>query len=108
MNIVSKINKNNPKNPGLKYEKNKLKKVQKMPKGFFVTRDKSEIDLIIDAPFGVIPIEIKLGHKIKKGMLTALKTFLKDTNAQLGILVNNSDKIEFPANNIIQIPVHYF
>jgi len=101
------------------YEKNKLKKVQKMPKGFFRdqgilhhllkinsldnllihpvagfsfesfvaeeiirgfqctltagidfhfyrTRDKSEIDLIIDAPFGVIPIEIKLGHKIKK------------------------------------------
>ena len=93
------------------YEKNRLKKVQKMPKGFFRdqgllhhllkinsldtllihpvagasfesfvieeiirafqctltfgidfhfyrTRDKSEIDLIIDAPFGVIPIEI--------------------------------------------------
>jgi len=48
---------------------------------FYRTRDKSEIDLIIDAPFGVIPIEIKLGHKIKKGTLTALKNFLKDTNA---------------------------
>ncbi len=143
------------------YEKNKLKKVQKMPKGFFRdqgilhhllkinsldnllvhpvagfsfesfvveeiirgfqctlaagidfyfyrTRDKSEIDLVIDAPFGVIPIEIKLGYKIKKGMLTALKNFLKDTNAHLGILVNNSDKIEFLANNIMQIPAHYF
>jgi len=33
---------------------------------FYRTRDKSEIDLIIDAPFGVIPIEIKLGHKLKK------------------------------------------
>jgi predicted AAA+ superfamily ATPase len=96
------------------YEKNTLKKVQKMPKGFFRdqgilhhllklddidrllvhpsagtsfeafvieeiirgfqctlksgidfhfyrTKDKSEIDLIIDAPFGIIPIEIKLG-----------------------------------------------
>jgi hypothetical protein len=41
-------------------------------------------------------------------MLTALKNFLKDTNAHLGILVNNSDKIEFLANNIMQIPAHYF
>lgn len=143
------------------YEKNKLKKVQKMPKGFFRdqgilhhllkinsldnllihpvadfsfesfvveeiirgfqctltagidfhfyrTKDKSEIDLIIDAPFGVIPIEIKLGHKINKRMLTALKQFLKDTNAPLGILVNNSEKIEFLADNIIQIPAQYF
>ncbi len=143
------------------YEKNKLKKVQKMPKGFFRdqgilhhllkingidkllihpvagfsfesfvieeiirgfqctltpgidfhfyrTRDKSEIDLIVDAPFGIIPIEIKLGHKVKKAGLTALKNFLQDTNAPLGILVNNSDKIEFLADNIMQIPAQYF
>ena len=28
-------------------------------------------------------------------MLPVLKNFLKDTDAQLGILVNNSDKSEF-------------
>jgi len=53
-------------------------------------------------------IEIKLGHKIKKGMLTASKNFLKDTDGSLGILVNNSDKIEFLADNIMQIPACYF
>lgn len=142
------------------YEKNKLKKVQKMPRGFFRdqgilhhllkideldrmlihpvagssfeafvieeiirgfqctlktgidfyfyrTKDKSEIDLIIEAPFGVIPIEIKLGHKVNQRMLTALKNFIKDTNAPFGILVNNSDKIEFLADKIIQIPAIY-
>jgi len=41
-------------------------------------------------------------------MLTALKNFLKDTDAPLGILVNNSDKIEFLADNIMQIPACYF
>jgi len=41
-------------------------------------------------------------------MLTALKNFLKDTNAQLGILINNSDKIEFLTDNIMQIPAQYF
>lgn len=143
------------------YEKNTLKKVQKMPKGFFRdqgilhhllkitdidtllihpsagtsfeafvveeiirgfqctltpglefhffrTKDKSEIDLIVDGPFGVIPIEIKLGHKINQKMLIALKNFVKDTKASIGILVNNSEKIEFLTDKILQIPAGFF
>ncbi len=142
------------------FEKNTLKKVQKMPKGFFRdqgilhhllklddldrlmvhpqagasfesfvieeiirgfqctaqagvdfnfyrTRDKSEIDLIVDGPFGTIPIEVKLGTKRKQQMLTPMKTFLKDTRARFGILVNNAEKIEVVADNIIQIPAIY-
>lgn len=142
------------------YEHNTLKKVQKMPKGFFRdqgilhhllkigdidkllihpaagpsfesfvieeiirgfhctlqpgidfhfyrTKDKSEIDLIIDGPFGVIPVEIKLGHTVKQRMLTSLKIFIEDTKAPFGILVNNSDKIELLTDSIIQIPAVY-
>ncbi len=142
------------------FEKNSLKKIQKMPKGFFRdqgilhhllkvdeidrllihptagtsfesfvieevirgfqsmlkpgidfnfyrTRDKAEIDLIIDGPFGFIPLEIKLGTKLTQRMLGPLKAFLKETEARFGILVNNSDKIEIVANNIIQIPAVY-
>ncbi len=142
------------------FEKNSLKKVQKMPKGFFRdpgllhyllklddvdrllvhpsagssfesfvieeiirglqctlqsglefnfyrTRDKSEIDLIIDGPFGYIPIEVKLGTKINQRMLSPLKTFLHDTGARFGILVNNSDKIEMLTDNIVQLPAAY-
>ncbi|MCD4751022.1 MAG: ATP-binding protein [Thermoanaerobaculales bacterium] len=143
------------------YERNPLKKVQKMPRGFFRdsgllhhllkltdvdtllvhpsagasfesfvieeiirgfqctmqsgvdfhyyrTKDRSEIDLIVEGPFGLIPIEVKLGHSMRKGMLKALRTFLKDTGAAYGIVVNNSDKIEMLADNIIQIPAIYF
>jgi predicted AAA+ superfamily ATPase len=143
------------------YENNPLKKVQKMPKGFFRdsgilhhmlklpdvddllvhpsagasfesfmieeiirglhctlqtntdfsfyrSRDKSEIDLIIDDSLGVIPIEIKLGSKVKSKMLKSLKIFLEDTQSQFGILINNASKIEMVADKIIQIPAHYF
>ncbi len=142
------------------YEKNSLKKVQKMPKGFFRdqgilhhllklddldrllvhpaagasfesfvieeiirgfqctmkagiefnfyrTRDKSEIDLIIDGPFGIIPIEVKLGTKIKQRMLSPMKSFIKETDARFDILVNNSEKIEIIADDIIQMPAQY-
>jgi len=143
------------------YEKNKLKKVQKMPRGFFRdpgilhhllkirdidqllvhpiagasfesfvteeiirgfqctlasgidfsyyrTKDRSEIDLIVDGRFGTIPIEIKLGHKLKKGALKALKIFMEDTGAPFGIVVNNAEKIEFLADNVVQVPAVYF
>jgi len=74
---------------------------------FYRTRDKAEIDLIIDGPFGFIPIEIKLGTKLTQRMLGPLKLFLKETGAKFGILVNNSEKIEIVADNIIQIPAIY-
>ena len=142
------------------YEKNSLKKVQKMPKGFFRdqgilhhllklddidrllvhpvagasfqsfvieeiirglqctlqpgidfnfyrTRDKAEIDLIIDGPFGVIPIEIKLGTRLTQRMLGPLKSFIKETGARFGILVSNAEKIEIIAERIIHIPAVY-
>jgi len=145
----------------LSYEKNRLKRVQKAPKGFFRdqgilhhllkigdldsllihpaagtsfeafvieeiirglqcklepgvdfhyyrTRDGSEIDLIIEAPFGLIPIEIKLGHNISKKDLSALQNFLEDTQAPFGILVNNSEKIELLTDKIVQIPAIFF
>ena len=143
------------------FEKNSLKKVQKMPKGFFRdqgilhhllkldeldrllvhpaagasfesfvieevirglqctlkagvefnfyrTRDKSEIDLIVDGPFGFIPIEVKLGTQLNQRMLGPVKTFLSETGARFGLLVNNSEKIEVVADNIVQIPATYF
>ena len=140
------------------FEKNKLKKVQKAPRGFFRdqgilhhllkiktlddllihpvagfsfesfvieevirgvqatmktqvdyhyyrTIDKSEIDLIIDSPEGVLPIEIKLGSTVKKKQLSALTNFLEDTGAKYGLLINTSDRVEMLSQNILQIPV---
>ena len=75
---------------------------------FYRTKDKSEIDLIVAGHFGVIPIEIKLGHKVGQRMLTALKNFIRDTQARFGILVNNSEKIELLTDTIIQIPARFF
>ncbi|NNK94528.1 MAG: DUF4143 domain-containing protein, partial [Desulfobacterales bacterium] len=74
---------------------------------FYRTKDKSEIDLIVSGSFGVIPIEIKLGYKINQRLLTSLKTFINDTGARFGILVNNAERIEILSDNIIQISARY-
>ncbi|MCF6301131.1 MAG: ATP-binding protein [Proteobacteria bacterium] len=75
---------------------------------FYRTRDKAEIDLIIDGSFGIIPIEIKLGSTVNQSMLKSLKIFIEDTQTKFGILINNAARIEIVADKIIQIPAHYF
>ncbi len=71
---------------------------------YYRTRDQSEVDLIIEGPFGLRPIEIKLGHGARRSSLKPLRSFLRDTGAPYGILVNTSDRIEMLADNIVQIP----
>ncbi|MBN1552611.1 ATP-binding protein [bacterium] len=74
---------------------------------FYRTKDKSEIDLIVDMPSGAIPIEIKQGFTIDHRSLTALKIFIRDTDARFGILVNNSDRIELLDDRILKLPARF-
>ena len=74
---------------------------------FYRTRDKSEIDLIVEGFFGTVPIEIKLGLKVTSKSLMGLQTFMNDMNLPLGILINNGDRIEFVADKVLQIPINF-
>ncbi len=75
---------------------------------YYRTIDKSEIDLIVDGPFGIVPIEIKLGSSTPRKNLRGLENFIIDMNLKYGIVVNNAQKIELLTDKIIQIPINYF
>jgi uncharacterized protein len=75
---------------------------------YYRTKDRSEVDLIVEGPFGLLPVEIKLGHSINQRRLSGLKNFMADTGARLGILVNNAQKVEYLADKIIQVPAGYW
>lgn len=75
---------------------------------YYRTKDKSEIDLIVDGPNGIIPIEIKLSSTFNKKSLKAMTNFIQDTKCSYGILVNCGTSIEKLTPNIIQIPINYF
>ena len=74
---------------------------------YYRTRAKSEIDLILHGPFGVIPIEIKFGKKMREQSINTLKNFIKEHKLPFGFLINNGDRIEELASNIYQIPAHF-
>jgi len=72
---------------------------------YYRTRNGAEIDLILEGFFGTIPIEIKYGSTVQMKKLTTLREFVKEHNLPFGIVINQSDKLEWLCEEIVQIPV---
>ncbi len=74
---------------------------------FFRTRSGAEIDLILEGNFGLLPIEIKLGYSTPRRQLKSLTEFILTHQCPYGIVINQSDQIEWLTEHIVQIPVGY-
>ena len=74
---------------------------------YYRTIDKSEVDLIVEGDFGVVPIEIKLNSMVKRKSLRGLENFIADMRADYGIVINTAKRVELLTDKIIQLPVHY-
>lgn len=72
---------------------------------YYRTRNGAEIDLLLDGPFGLLPVEIKYGTSVRLKQLTALTQFVEEHELPLGIVINQSDSIEWITPKIVQIPV---
>jgi len=72
---------------------------------YFRTRGGAEIDIIIDGPFGVLPIEVKYGSTVKRSSLKSLTAFVKDNNLPMGMVINQCDRVEWLTPEIVQVPV---
>ena len=69
------------------------------------TQHQAEIDLVLEGPFGLIPIEIKTGYRISRQQLRHLKSFIQENNCPLGLVVNNGESVEKIAEKIVQVPI---
>lgn len=71
---------------------------------YYRTRGGAEIDLILEGPFGILPVEIKQGLIQSKKQLTSLSNFIEEHQLPFGLVINQSESIEYLTPNIIQIP----
>jgi len=72
---------------------------------YYRTRGGAEIDLIIEGPFGILPIEIKYGMGTKIKQLTALSQFVAEHKLPFGMVINQTEQITWLTPNIVQVPV---
>ena len=72
---------------------------------YYRTKAGAEIDLILEGPFGLLPIEIKYSTNIKQRQLTALSAFIETHELPFGMVINPCDRPYWLTDKIIQIPV---
>ena len=72
---------------------------------YYRTRKGAEIDLILDGPFGLLPIEIKYGTTIKPKHLQTLESFVQEHDLPFGLLINQGDRAEWITPEVFQLPV---
>lgn len=71
------------------------------------TKNKAEIDLIIEGESGLIPIEIKSGTNTDPRKLISLQNFIHVTKASHGILINTALEVRMLTDSIIQVPAMF-
>jgi len=74
---------------------------------YYRTHNQAEIDLVLEGDFGILPIEIKWGMKTDPRRLGALRNFVKEHRAPIGLCINNAERVELLAPGVLQIPVTY-
>lgn len=71
---------------------------------YYRTSNQAEIDLILEADFGMLPIEIKASTNVPQKSLICLKEFIRENKLPLGIVINLSEQPVWLSPNILQIP----
>ena len=74
---------------------------------FYRTGAASEVDLVLEGDFGLIPIEIKHAQTVPLKQLRGLKDFILERNCQYGIVINNDEAPRLYNEKIIGIPFAY-
>lgn len=69
------------------------------------TRNGAEIDLILEGPFGILPIEIKHGSVCTLKQLRTLQQFIDEHQLLLGLVINQSNEVTWLTSKILQVPV---
>ena len=72
---------------------------------YFRSRGGAEVDLVLEGPFGVLPIEVKYGSTVKRSSLKSLTAFVKDNGLPMGMLINQGARVEWITPEIVQVPV---
>jgi predicted AAA+ superfamily ATPase len=72
---------------------------------YYRTAKGAEVDLVVVTPANTIPIEIKMSNILPLKKLASLSKYIDDNNLNFGIVLNQSDRIFWLTENILQIPI---
>lgn len=72
---------------------------------YYRTAKGAAVDLVVTTPTNIIPIEIKMAKSVPLKELAALTKYIEDNQLVFGLLINQSDRIFWVTDKILQVPV---
>jgi predicted AAA+ superfamily ATPase len=75
---------------------------------YYRTSTGSEVDLILEGEFGLLPIEIKHSQNVKLRDIRGIQNFIDDYRCDYGIVISNIEKPLHINEKLINIPFSYF
>lgn len=72
---------------------------------YYRTAKGAEVDLVIRTPANKIPVEIKMAKSVPLKELSALTKYISDNELSFGLLINQSDRMVWVTENILQVPI---
>ncbi len=74
---------------------------------YYRTRKGSDVDLILEGYFGVLPIKIKYSSHTTVKQLRSLSDFIEKNQLPFGLVINQSNEAYWLTKKILQIPVNW-
>lgn len=74
---------------------------------YYRTRSGAEIDLILEGPFGILPIEIKYGQRVTMHQLRWLEEFVAQNKLPFAMIINQADEARWLTEKVVQIPAGF-
>ena len=71
---------------------------------YYRTHSGAEVDLVLQGSFGILPIEIKYGYQVARHQLRSLHDFIEEHHLPFGVLVNQSERMMWLSDTILQVP----
>jgi hypothetical protein len=63
-----------------------------------------EVDLVLEAEFGLIPVEIKYSQTVRLKELQALDNFIAGSRCRFGLVINNDERPRLYSERIVGVP----
>jgi len=75
---------------------------------YYRTSTGSEVDLVLEGEFGLLPIEIKHAQNVKRRDLRGIQNFMSDYACDYGLVISNTERPLHINEKLINIPFSYF
>lgn len=65
----------------------------------------AEVDLVLEGEFGLLPVEVKFGQRLRTRELRGIRDFVAERGCRYGLVIHNGERVERLDDTLIGVPL---